>query len=341
MTDAPRPLLSVVVPTYNRRELVLRAVQSVLAQQPAARLEVIVVDDGSTDGSADALNRSYRDDDRVRVIRSARGHASAARNRGFAAARGEFVCFLDSDDYWLADTLAVIDAAFACRPELAFVSIDGSTVAEPGAPALTRIVAGDSPGWSHPRFRSAPLATAPFALASGRRYTMLHGDFFPAIVNGDLFYLSGMVMRREAVATAGPFNERLRFFNDWEFFARLCLCGPGAYVDHDGFRRDNGRADQISRQRPLTAMARRHLFIVRSLRRRPAVAARYRDALAAALGDAEYRMAHCLAASGRQRHARMYLYRCIQRRHKPLRSSVRLVAGALGFAARGPRESNW
>ena len=122
------------------------------------------------------------------------------------------------------------------------------------------------------------------------------GDFFPAIILGDLFYLSGLVARREAVIGAGPFNERFRFFNDWEFFSRLCLQGPGAHLDCTGFRRDTGRADQISRGRPMSAMARRRRFILRSLPRRfPVKTAIYRRLTGARQRDAIYFMARCLA----------------------------------------------
>ena len=109
-------------------------------------------------------------------------------------------------------------------------------------------------------------------------------------------------------------NERFRYFNDWEFFARLCLQGPGAYVDCTGFRRDTGRADQISRGRPMSAMARRRRFILRSLPRRfPARIGQYSPQLVRANDDAIYFMARCLAQSSHRRWARRYLWRCLRR----------------------------
>ena len=161
---------------------------------------------------------------------------------------------------------------------------------------------------------------------------MRSGDFFPAIILGDLFYLSGLVARREAVIGAGPFNERFRFFNDWEFFARLCLQGPGAYVDCTGFRRDTGRADQISRGRPMSAMARRRRFILRSLPHR--FAARmdpYSRQLSRANDDATYFMARCLVRSTHRRWARRYLWRCLRRGYKPVRSLALLARTFIGI----------
>ncbi|HEX4481492.1 MAG TPA: hypothetical protein VH082_11815 [Rudaea sp.] len=155
---------------------------------------------------------------------------------------------------------------------------------------------------------------------------MLSGDFFPAVIHGDLFLLSGLVARRKAVLDAGPFNERFRFFNDWEFFARLCLQGPGAYLDFNCFRRDTGRADQISHGRPMIATARRRRFILRTLPRRfSRQMAAYASPLAVATDDANYFMARCLVQTRHRRWARRYLYRCLRRGYKPVRSLVLLA----------------
>jgi glycosyltransferase involved in cell wall biosynthesis len=322
MPDAAPPVrLSVVIPTHNRRDLLLRAVASVLAQEAAAGIEIIVVDDASTDDSAGALKQAYADDPRVRVLTSPRRHASGARNLGFAAARGELVCFLDSDDCWLPEMLGAVLDVFARFPALAFVSVDGATFPSAQQPALQHIVAGDSPGWSHPRFTDVALHDEELVLGDGTRARLRRGDFFPAIVFGDLFYLSGLVMRRECAVQAGPFNERFRYYNDWEFFARLCRCGDGAYLDYDGFRRDTGRHDQISRRRPPIALARRHLYLLRSQLRHGD--RRYDETLRAALDHAQYRMAVCLLSTGRHGAARRYLARCIRRGYRPLRCLLR------------------
>jgi glycosyltransferase involved in cell wall biosynthesis len=318
--------LSVVIPTYNRRELVLRAVASVLAQTDADTLQVIVADDGSTDGTVEAIAERFGGDERVSCVATTRGYACAARNAGFAKAVGDFVCFLDSDDVWLPDTLATFAAAFAAHPELAFVSVDGNTIEKPGQTIVPRVVGGHSPGWTHADFPSVPLQSQNFALPDGRVTRMLSGDFFPAIVLGDLFQLSGLVARREAILGAGPFNERFRFFNDWEFFARLCLQGQGAYIDCIGFLRDTGRPDQISRGRPMSAVARRRLFILRSLPRRFSERiGSYSPQLARANDDAIYFMARCLAQCSHRRWARRYLWRCLRRGYKPVRSLALLA----------------
>lgn len=92
--------VSVVIPVYNRAAVVHEAVDSALAQD-AGGIEVLVVDDGSTDDTAEVVSRRYHDDSRVRVIRRANGGPAAARNTGIAQARGEYLALLDSDDTWL------------------------------------------------------------------------------------------------------------------------------------------------------------------------------------------------------------------------------------------------
>lgn len=98
------PLISVVLPTYNRAEQVKQAVLSVLAQTEKA-LEVIVVDDGSADGTQAALQEIQ--DARLRYVWQERAGACAARNRGVSLARGAYVAFQDSDDRWRRDKLSV------------------------------------------------------------------------------------------------------------------------------------------------------------------------------------------------------------------------------------------
>lgn len=107
-------MFSVVIPLFNMERHIGRAVASVLAQGHPA-LEVIVVDDGSRDGGALAAARSG--DPRVRVVRQPNAGASAARNRGIAEARGEFISFLDADDVWKPGYLETVARLAARHPE--------------------------------------------------------------------------------------------------------------------------------------------------------------------------------------------------------------------------------
>ena len=94
-----RKLVSVITPTFNRAYCLGRAIDSALGQthQP---VEVVVADDGSTDGTGDMIARVYGKDPRVRYVFQENRGVSAARNLGLATVRGDFVAFLDSDDVW-------------------------------------------------------------------------------------------------------------------------------------------------------------------------------------------------------------------------------------------------
>jgi glycosyltransferase involved in cell wall biosynthesis len=102
-TTESAPLVSIIVPTYNRRHIVTRAIQSVL-NQTYQHYEILVIDDGSTDGTASWLVGEFPT---VHILRmEANKGASAARNAGLAIAKGDIIAFLDSDDQWHATYLA-------------------------------------------------------------------------------------------------------------------------------------------------------------------------------------------------------------------------------------------
>lgn len=110
------PDVSVVLPLYNKARFVRRALDSVFAQTLGA-FEIIVVDDGSTDGGAEVAERSG--DPRLRLIRQANAGPGAARNRGLAASSGAFVAFLDADDAWRPTFLTAAVGALRAHPDSA------------------------------------------------------------------------------------------------------------------------------------------------------------------------------------------------------------------------------
>ena len=319
--------LSVVIPTFNRAAMVPHAVDSVLAQRGKGALEVIVVDDGSIDGTTPALQARYGDNPRVRLIAIPHAGVSAARNAGLRLARGELVCFLDSDDQWTLDASATAMQVLALHPELVFVTLDGSYLPTHDSPRVPRAIRTNAPGWSHAGFARAPLASEQIRLRGSEQDTaMLRGDFFPAIVHGDLFQVNGVFMRRDAAVRAGFFNEWMDHYEDWDFFSRLCLQGPGAYLDYEGYQRNLGHPGRLAPGHPDTAMPRRHLYILHSLARRfPAAAGRYADNMRDALIDAQYQMGAVLARTPHRRRAWRYLLRCIRQRYKIGRSLTHLA----------------
>ena len=107
-------MISIIIPLYNKADSIGRALESIFAQS-YRDFEVVVVDDGSTDGGAAIVAQCT--DPRVRLIRQANGGVSAARNRGIAEAKGGYVAFLDADDEWMPEFLEEIVALQRAYPE--------------------------------------------------------------------------------------------------------------------------------------------------------------------------------------------------------------------------------
>ncbi len=126
--DAPD--VSVIIPVYNTLVFLDECIESV-RRQTGCRVEIICIDDGSDDGSGDALDRHAAADSRIRVVHQANGGLSRARNRGVSMATGRYVCFLDSDDYWQDDSLADL-VGRADSESLDVLLFDATCVREPG-----------------------------------------------------------------------------------------------------------------------------------------------------------------------------------------------------------------
>ena len=138
--------VSTIVPAYNNEATVAQAIDSALAQDFDGH-EVVVVDDGSTDGTAAVLAR-YRD--RIRVVHQANAGAASARNAGAAIALGEYFAFLDADDIWLPNALLARYESLASNPEAVLAYGDFSIVDDAHLPLLSSV------------FRAEPCAaTAP------------------------------------------------------------------------------------------------------------------------------------------------------------------------------------
>jgi glycosyltransferase involved in cell wall biosynthesis len=184
------PLVSVIIPAYNRAHLIGRALASVLAQS-YRNFEIIVVDDASTDDLAATLAKV--DSGQLRCVTHPRNRgAAASRNTGVAAASGEFVAFLDSDDAWFPDQLTQQVAAMRDQPS----DVVGHVC------AYDCLKAGDgprviAPGWSPLTFRRYQL----FGCTCGPGTTLL--------------------CRRSIFAELGPLDEELRRLEDWDWLLRL------------------------------------------------------------------------------------------------------------------------
>ena len=175
---------SVVIPLYNKLQYVRSAIRSVLAQS-LPPLEVIVIDDGSTDGSADAV--AAMNEPRVRLVRQANAGVSAARNLGVELARGDWVAFLDADDWYHPEMLAALAQAHHAAPEAQMLGAGFRKI----APAF----GADPEAWPVNEsfyevevvedLRVRWMKTAPFCTSSVAIRTSLLRQMHPCFVTGE------------------------------------------------------------------------------------------------------------------------------------------------------------
>ena len=197
------PLLSVVIPTWNRARLVRDAIRSVLGQREG-EVEAIVVDDASTDSTAELLEREFGD--RICLLRlEQRRGPGGARNAGARLARGEFVAFLDSDDVWLPGKLDAELEVFARFPEAEVVVSDSQNFFD-----------GTADGES--RFAQNGLLEA--TQREVRRASDCHWLWTNSM---NTVHTCSITVRRDALAILGEklFAEDLVCCEDWEFQMRL------------------------------------------------------------------------------------------------------------------------
>lgn len=199
------PLVSVVIPTYNRSALVSSAVDSALGQTYPS-VEVIVVDDGSTDSTQSRL-AVYGD--RIRVVRQANAGPAAAMNRGVSLARGEFVSFLGSDDVYL--------------PRFVESCVSLLLRAGSGVPCcITNAVLQRANGRNGLSFENAGLRPQ---CRSG-----LWVNVPEVLLTRFVVSAQTMLVRREELVRAQGFDEGLRYLEDYKMALRLSTAGPWAFL---------------------------------------------------------------------------------------------------------------
>src|SRR5262245_28512438 len=246
-------LVSVIVPTYNRAYCLPRTIDSVLNQTHAAS-EVILLDDGSTDGTRELVRERYGREPRVRYAYQENQGVTATRNNALALARGDYVAFLDSDDWWEPWKLELQLACFARRPEVGMVWTDMQAVDPDGQvvnPAYLRTMYGAYRWFPKERLfpESVPLAD----LAPGLRATVgdrrfYAGDIFSPMVMGNLVHTSTVLLRRDRLAAVKKFNEELRVSGeDYDFHLRTCRAGPVGYADVSAVHYQTGMPDRLTR----------------------------------------------------------------------------------------------
>lgn len=221
--------VSVIIPTYNRAHLIPRAIRSAVANLQSGD-EIVVVDDASTDHTAEVVAGCPGP---IRYLRIAHGGAGVARNHGVAAAQGDLVAFLDSDDEWLPDKLALQRTLLEQRPDVLFCFSDFRSKDEGGReqPRFLRCWHKDPRPWDDilaPGLWYSSLAPLP----SGREDFRVHiGDMFPVEMRSHYIATSTTVIRRREAGEALRFAEHWTLSEDKACFARVASRGPGAYLD--------------------------------------------------------------------------------------------------------------
>jgi glycosyltransferase involved in cell wall biosynthesis len=198
------PLVSAVIPTYNRAHIICDAVESILAQT-YQEIEVIVVDDGSKD---DTLSRLKQYGDRIRVVSQANAGPAAARNRGIAVAQGELIAFLDSDDLWLSTKI---------ERQVALLQRAGESV----PCCLSNIMM---------KWNSGDRASFDIALLNPASEEGMWLNVDEVLATRFVLFNQGVVIRRNVLEKIGGFDESIRYLEDYELPLRLSLEGPWAFI---------------------------------------------------------------------------------------------------------------
>jgi glycosyltransferase involved in cell wall biosynthesis len=212
-------LISVIIPTYNRAALLPRAVESVLAQEGVS-FELIVVDDGSTDNTESTLQNLNGS---IKYVRIAHSGVSTARNRGIREAVGNWIAFLDSDDYWLPEKLKK-QLRYLQREPVGFTNHDRYFICQ------------TDEIWIRNGKR----------VNQGKRHVKYAGWFFIPSLSMCLISPSSVVIHRKVFEQIGTFDESFPYVEDYDLWLRITSQYPVGYVDEKLTVKTGGHADQLS-----------------------------------------------------------------------------------------------
>lgn len=206
--------ISVIVPTFNRRHTIYRALQSVVTQSLAA-YQIIVIDDGSDDGTAALIESQFGT---VEYVYQKNAGVSSARNRGIEAARGDWIAFLDSDDEWLPKKLETQVNALKAQPDYGLCHTDEIWVRHG-----TRVNAM-------------------------KKHAKSGGHIFQKCLPMCVISPSSVLVKRRVFDDIGGFDETLPACEDYDYWLRYCARYPVLYVDEPLLVKYGGHEDQLSRR---------------------------------------------------------------------------------------------
>ena len=242
-------LVSVLIPTHNRDYILKDAIDSVLTQT-YRQIEVIVVDDGSTDKTRSLVEKIGPP---VRYIYQENAGLAPARNTGLAAARGEFIALQDSDDFWTPWKLEVQVALMRRFPALALVWTDMNAI-DPSRKVLRENYLRDMYSAYQTIDHDATFPNkgligdvCPDVPPEIAQCEYRYGEIFSAMFLGNLVHPPTALMRRDAVRQAGGLDVTHNWAaEDYEFFWRVSEFGLGAVVEAPGMLYRVGGEDQLT-----------------------------------------------------------------------------------------------
>lgn len=215
-----KPQVSIVIPTYNRLEVLPRALDSVLAQKNVA-FEVLVIDDGSTDQTRSMIAEKYP---QVSYFYQTNQGPSAARNRGIEKARGEWIAFLDSDDEWLPGKL---------QAQLEYMR-KGDPAGRPYQICQTQEI------WIRNGKRVNPM----------KKHQKFGGEIFEKCLPLCMVSPSAVIIHRSLFDEVGLFDESLPACEDYDLWLRIAARFPIGLMEKPYLTRYGGHADQTSHKYP-------------------------------------------------------------------------------------------
>jgi len=221
------PRVSIVIAAYNCQDTIAAAVRSCL-DQTYPNTEVVVVNDGSTDSTADVL-ASFGS--RIRVVTQHNGGLAAARNAGTRAATGEFIAWMDADDLATPDRAAVEAAVLQLDSNLAVVSSDFTAFVDEAVDFDPSHISSYYNAFS--RLGGAARIyeqVSTFQLPDGAR-PVRRGHVYEQLLWGNFVHPPTVMARREWLERAGPFDDSLRYSSDYDLLLRLAHIGEFAFVE--------------------------------------------------------------------------------------------------------------